>query len=44
MTRCNKWVGSSGYQAYLCNECSFGSKKDNCIVCNKWFGTNKYDA
>ena len=24
------------YPAKLCGDCSFGSKKDNCVICSKW--------
>lgn len=30
---CGQWIGSSGQRAYICNDCSWGSKKDGMIVC-----------
>ncbi len=42
--RCNKWVASSGVPAMLCNDCGFGSKKDNCVACDKWVGSTKIAA
>ena|SRR5688572_1083522 len=32
------------YQAMLCGDCGFGSKKDNCAKCGKWMGSTKYPA
>jgi len=42
--KCNKWVASSGSQAFLCGDCGFGSKKDNCVKCNKWVGSSGVKA
>jgi hypothetical protein len=32
------------HPANLCNNCGFGSKKDNCCKCNKWMGSKKIPA
>ena len=32
------------YQAMLCGDCGFGSKKDNCAKCGKWIGSSKQIA
>src|SRR4051812_48706539 len=32
------------YAAKLCNNCGFGSKKDDCVKCGKWMGTTKIPA
>ena len=32
------------YPASLCGDCSFGSKKDNCVKCGKWVGSSKARA
>ena len=29
------------HPALLCNDCGFGSKKDNCVKCGKWVGSSK---
>lgn len=29
-------VTMESYRAMLCNNCGFGSKKDNCVLCGKW--------
>ena len=29
------------YQAMLCGNCGFGSKKDNCAKCGKWMGGSR---
>jgi len=34
----------SRVKAQLCNDCGFGSKKDNCAKCNKWMGSSKSQA
>ncbi len=35
----------SNYQAFICDNCSFGNKKDNCSKCGNWAsGTNRYPA
>ncbi len=28
------------YQAMLCGDCGFGSKKDDCAKCGKWMGSS----
>lgn len=28
------------YQAYLCDNCSWSSKKENCVKCDKWIGSS----
>ena len=30
--------------AYLCHDCGFASKKDNCCKCGKWCGSIKHPA
>ena len=30
--------------AFVCNSCSFGSKKDNCSKCGNWAPNNKHPA
>ena len=30
--------------AFLCNDCTFGSKKDNCCKCGKWAPSNRVAA
>ena len=42
--KCNKWVASSGSQAFLCGDCGFGNKKDNCVKCNKCVGSSGVKA
>lgn len=32
------------YEARLCNNCGFGSKKDNCVRCGKWVGSRRVPA
>ena len=32
------------FSAKLCNNCGFGSKKDNCAKCGKWMGNTKMPA
>lgn len=32
------------YQARLCGDCGFGSKKDDCAKCGKWTGSTKIPA
>lgn len=32
------------YSAYLCNNCGFGNRKDNCCKCGKWCGSTKIPA
>ena len=32
------------YQAFCCNNCSFGNKKDNCSKCGKWTQNNRIPA
>ena len=32
------------YPAYICNTCTFGSKKDNCSKCGKWSPNTKIPA
>ena len=29
-------AGAPRFKARLCNNCAFGSKKDNCVKCGKW--------
>src|ERR1700741_5329547 len=31
-------------KAQLCNDCGFGSKKDNCVKCNKWVASSGQQA
>lgn len=31
-------------KAQLCNDCGFGSKKDNCVKCNKWVASSGSQA
>lgn len=37
-------MGSTKIPAMICNNCAFGSKKDNCCKCGKWMGSSKHDA
>ena len=32
------------YSAYLCSNCGFGNRKDNCCKCGKWCGSTKIPA
>lgn len=32
------------YEAKLCNDCGFGSKKDNCTKCGKWMASTRIPA
>lgn len=32
----SKKAWAEHYQAQLCGNCGFGSKKDNCVICGKW--------
>ena len=32
------------HSAYLCNDCGFGNKKDNCCKCGKWRGSTSIPA
>jgi ribosomal protein L37E len=32
------------HPARLCNNCGFGSKKDDCAKCGKWMGSTKIPA
>lgn len=32
------------YNALLCGDCSFGSKKDDCARCGKWIGSTRVPA
>ena len=31
-------------QAYICENCGFGSKADNCVKCGKWRGSSSFPA
>ncbi len=37
-------MGGTQVPAQLCNNCGFGSKKDNCAKCDKWMGGSKIPA
>ena len=42
MSRCGRsWAKDP---AFVCSDCSFGSKADNCCVCGKWMGSCKTSA
>lgn len=32
------------HPAMLCNDCGFGSRKDNCVKCGKWMGSTRIPA
>ena len=32
------------YSAYLCSDCGFGSRADDCCKCGKWMGSTKIPA
>ncbi len=34
----------TSFKAQLCNDCGFGSKKDNCVKCGKWVANNGVPA
>ena len=36
MGRCDRWMALNQTEAFLCNICGFGNKKNNCCVCDQW--------
>lgn len=37
-------MGGQKSTAHICGNCSFGSKKDNCVKCDKWMANQRSTA